>query len=132
MKINRSEEITQKYFSFIDQHIVDVVEGKVPDFMELNQIASHLNISHSHLSDTLQETTGHHPCHFYDLKIVEKAQLLLKDSNLSIATIAQKLTYDASNFSKFFKKFTGQTPGAFRKQQKIVVQIKSSEKFTTK
>ncbi|MNL40937.1 DNA-binding transcriptional regulator AraC [compost metagenome] len=114
----RSIQITRQYFEFLDQHVEDVASGKAADFLELNQIAKTLNISHSHLSDTLQETTGHHPCYFYDLKIVEKAKSLLTETDLSIAIIAKKLTYDPSNFSKFFKKFTGRTAGEFRKQQK--------------
>lgn len=115
--IKRSDEIANKYFAFLDQHIEDVATGQATDFLELNQIANALHISHSHLSDTLQQTTGHHPCHFYDLKIVDKAKSLLAETDLSIAVIARKLTYDPSNFGKFFKKFTGQTAGEFRKQQ---------------
>ncbi|WP_316807112.1 AraC family transcriptional regulator [Pedobacter agri] len=116
--IKRSAEITAAYFTFLDQHIEDVVNGQVLDFLELNQIAQALHISHSHLSDTLQQETGHHPCHFYDRKILNKAKSLLTDTNLSIAEIAKKLTYDPSNFGKFFKKFAGQTAGDFRRQHK--------------
>lgn len=116
----RSEEITNNYFAFLDQHIEEVINGKVADFLELNEIAKELYISHSHLSDTIQQTTGHHPCHFYDLKIIDKAKSLLADTDLSIAIIAKKLTYDPSNFGKFFKKFTGQTAGKYRKLQKIM------------
>lgn len=115
----RAAQITEQYFAFLDQHVEDVANGNVADFLELNQIANALHISHSHLSDTLQKSTGHHPCHFYDLKIVDKAKSLLKETDLSIAFIAKKLTYDPSNFSKFFKKFTGQTAGQFRAQQKL-------------
>lgn len=117
-KIKRSEEITTEYFAFLDQHIEDVVNGQTNDFLELNQIAKALHVSHSHLSDTLQQETGHHPCHFYDLKILDKAKTLLTNTDLSIAEIAKKLTYDASNFGKFFKKFSDQTAGEFRKQNK--------------
>lgn len=117
-KLKRSEKITTDYLAFLDQHIEDVVEGNVSDFLELNQIAKALHVSHSHLSDTLQKETGHHPCYFYDLKIVGKAKLLLTESDVSIAEIAKKLTYDPSNFGKFFKKFTGKTAGEFRKECK--------------
>lgn len=116
--IKRGEEITTKYFAFLDQHIDDVVNGQTNDFLEVNQIAKALNLSHSHLSDTLQQETGHHPCHFYDLKILDKAKTLLTNTDLSIAEIAKKLTYDPSNFGKFFKKFAGQTAGEFRKGNK--------------
>lgn len=117
-KAKRSEEITSEYFSFLDIHIEEVASGKVADFLELNQIAQLLHVSHTHFSDTIQKTTGHHPCHFYDLKIIEKAKQLLMQTDFSIASIAKRLTYDPSNFSKFFKKFVGQTPGQFRKENK--------------
>ncbi|KGT09606.1 AraC family transcriptional regulator [Elizabethkingia anophelis] len=113
--IKRSKEILTSYFAFLDQHIDDVVQGRVPEFMELNQIARELAVSHQHLSDTIQLETGHHPCHFYDEKIIDQAKKLLKETEVPIAQVAMQLTYDPSNFSKFFKKWTGQTPGNFRK-----------------
>lgn len=117
-KTKRSEEITSEYFAFLDIHIEEVASGKATDFLELNQIAQLLHVSHTHLSDTIQQTTGHHPCHFYDLKIIEKAKQFLIQTDLSIANVAKKLTYDPSNFSKFFKSWTGETPGNFRKLNK--------------
>ena len=116
--IKRSEEITKDYFAFLDNHLNDIVEGRVSKMMELNEIASAMFLSHTHLTDTIQQTMGHHPCHFYDLKIIEQSKKMLLTTKHSIADIANTLTYDPSNFSKFFKKFTGQTPGEFRKQHK--------------
>lgn len=116
--LKRSKEITQNYFQFLDKHIVDVVSGTVDQFMEINQIASELFLSHKHLSDTVQKETGNHPCHFYDLKIIDEAKSMLLGSDKSVSEIARILTYDPSNFSKFFKKFVGQTPGQFRKENK--------------
>lgn len=114
----RSEEITKNYLEFLDKHIADVICGNTTDFMEINQIASGLFISHKHLTDTVQKETGDHPCHFYDLKIVEQAKEMLLSTDKSISEIARILTYNPSNFLKFFKKFTGQTPGEFRKENK--------------
>ncbi|MGO1245139.1 MAG: helix-turn-helix domain-containing protein [Sphingobacterium sp.] len=113
--LKRSTEITDNYFQFLDDHIADVISGKIGDFMEINKIANELYISHKHLTDTVQKETGHHPCHFYDLKILDEAKRMLCETDKSIAEIANILTYDPSNFSKFFKKFIGQTPGQFRK-----------------
>lgn len=113
--LTRGEEITQTYFQFLDKHIADVISGTVDDFMEINQIAGELFITHKHLTDTVQKETGNHPCHFYDLKIIEQAKQMLFQTDKSVSEIARILTYDPSNFSKFFKKFTGQTPGQFRK-----------------
>jgi AraC-like DNA-binding protein len=43
---------------------------------------------------------------------------MLLETEKSVSEIAKILTYDPSNFSKFFKKFVGQTPGKFRKENK--------------
>ncbi|HMY84351.1 MAG TPA: AraC family transcriptional regulator [Saprospiraceae bacterium] len=116
--VKRSKEITENYFQFLEKHIADVVSGNESDFMEINEIAKHLFISHKHLSDTVQKETGNHPCHFYDLKILGEAKRMLSETDKSVAEIAKILTYDPSNFTKFFKKFVGQTPIKFRQENK--------------
>ncbi len=116
--LKRGKEITENYFQFLDKHIADVVSGNVSDFMEINKIASELFISHKHLIDTVQKETGNHPCHFYDLKIIDEAKRMLSETDKSVSEIAKILTYDPSNFSKFFKKFVGQTPIKFREENK--------------
>lgn len=117
----RSKEITKKYFAYLDKHIEEVVSGKLTEFKELNQIANELFISHSHLSDTIQKETGNHPCHFYELKIIEHAKKMLLETNSSIAEIARNFTYDPSNFSKFFKKYTQKTPKKWRVEEKTKI-----------
>ncbi|QIY90212.1 helix-turn-helix domain-containing protein [Chryseobacterium gallinarum] len=115
--IKRSEEITQQYFAFLEKHIKEVISGIVAEFMEVNEIAGQLAISHKHLTDTVKKETGKHPCFFYDEKIIQESQLMLITSDKSVAEIARIFTYDPSNFSKFFKKMTGITPGEFRRSK---------------
>ncbi|MCT3897575.1 helix-turn-helix transcriptional regulator [Elizabethkingia anophelis] len=116
----RGKEITERYLAFLDKHIDDVLKHRVSEFMELNKIALQLAISHNHLTDTVKNELGNHPCYYYDNKIIEKAKEFLVETELSIAEIARSLTYDPSNFSKFFKKWEGITPGEFRKNQKEI------------
>lgn len=113
-QLRRGEEITEQYFQLLDKHLLDIIEERSTEMMSLKQIAEALFVSHKHLTDTIQKTSGHHPCHFYDRKIINCAKKLLTETNRSVRDIALLLTYDPSNFSKFFKKMTGQTPGQFR------------------
>ena len=118
MKVaTRGAQITRQYLLFLDKHIDDVIQGRTMEFMALNKIAREIAVSPKHLCYTVQKEKGKHPGYFYNLKIIAKAKELLISSSLSIAKIASLLTYDASNFSKFFKKWTGETPGRFRKKR---------------
>ncbi len=106
--------ITHQYFKFLDTHLDSVISGESSEMIELNQIASELCVSHKYLIEVVKNETGKHPCYFYEYKILEKAQKLLVESELSIAKIAGILTYDPSNFGKFFKKYAGVSPGKWR------------------
>jgi AraC-like DNA-binding protein len=44
------------------------------------------------------------------------AKTMIEGTPLSIGDIARKLTYDPSNFTKFFKHFEGITPKQYREQ----------------
>ncbi len=115
---SRKFEMSDRYFRFLDQHLSDLVSGKATVMLELNDISRELCISHKHLIAIIQETRGQHPCHFYITKIIEKSQQLMINTTLSVAEIARMLTYDPSNFNKFFKKYVGQTPGQYRDKHK--------------
>lgn len=112
--LTRAEDIVRQYFDLLDGHLDDIVHGRAVQMMQLKQIASLLYVSHFHLTDVVKQTTGHHPCYFYDQKIIEIAKKMLATTTQPVSEIAMTLTYDPSNFSKFFKKMTGLTPGSFR------------------
>ena len=117
-KTTRNEEITTEYFAFLDRHLANLIAGKDIEMLEINEIAAQLFISAKDLSEKIKLTQGHHPCYFYDQKILSEAKKLMLETSLSVAEIARKLTYDPANFSKFFKKYSGVTPGQFRENQK--------------
>lgn len=117
--MQRDEQITATYFDFIDRHLDDLLSGKVIQMLELNEIADQLSVSHKQLIQLMKKQYGQHPCFFYDQKILDKSKQLLRDSDWPIAKIALRLTYDPSNFSKFFKKYTQQTPGQYRVQAQL-------------
>jgi AraC-like DNA-binding protein len=113
---SRSEEIFEKYLQLIDEHLQHVLDGKVDEMLELHAIAGRLFIHPTHLSNVIKNLTGKHPCYFYEHKILEAAKSLLHDRQHSIADVARILTYEPSNFTKWFKVYAGIKPSQYRKQ----------------
>ena len=92
----------------------DLKSGKADTTFEVQDIAALLHIHPTHLSNTIQEELKRSPCDIYEERLVNVAKELILTTNTSIAGIARQLTFDPSNFSKFFKHFTGTTPKKFR------------------
>ena len=110
----RQHEITADYMKAIDLHLAEFTSGKVTEMYEIRDFAAKLFIHPTHLSNTIKLTTGKHPCHFFEEKIMAIAKEKLQQNDKSIAEIAAYLTFDPSNFTKFFKRFGGQTPKQYR------------------
>jgi AraC family transcriptional regulator, regulatory protein of adaptative response / methylphosphotriester-DNA alkyltransferase methyltransferase len=110
----RQHEITSDYLAALDTHLLDIVEGRATEMLEIKDLAKLLHIHPIHLSNTIKLATGLHPCHFYEEKIMAIAKAMLKKNEQSISAIANLLTYDPSNFTKFFKRFEHQTPKQYR------------------
>lgn len=126
----RQYEITETFLKVLDAHLLDLVEGNVTEMFEIRDIAKVMHIHATHLTDTVKHTTGLHPCAFFQDKIIAIAKGMLEQNELSINAIATLLTYDPSNFTKFFKRFTQQTPKQYREAFFAMQRLKITEAVT--
>lgn len=110
----RQHEITADYLNILDRHLADLLAGRVTDMYEIRDVADVMNIHPTHLSNTIKLTTGRAPCYFFEEKIMTIARTMLVDTQRSVADIAATLTFDPSNFTKFFKRFQGVNPKQYR------------------
>ncbi|WP_324678223.1 AraC family transcriptional regulator [Hymenobacter sp. GOD-10R] len=113
--LSRQAEILTRFEQVLEQHLDDLLAGRVEKMHELQDFAAALCLHPGHLSQVIKLASGQHACQFYQQKIVRVTKNLLTNSDLSIGDIAHRLDYDVSNFTKFFKRFTGFTPSAYRK-----------------
>ena len=60
------------------------------------------------------------------------AKRMLTETNVTIAQIAANLTFDPSNFTKFFKHFEGITPKQFRDKLNLKTSYQKTETLTIK
>ncbi len=126
----RQHEITQDFLKELDKHILDISEGKAEEMLEIRDFADKLNIHPTHLSNTVKLTTGKAPCDFFEERIMKVAKSMLQDNTKSVAEIARFLTFDPSNFTKFFKRFEGLTPKQYREQMFLAELLEKTETVT--
>jgi AraC family transcriptional regulator, regulatory protein of adaptative response / methylphosphotriester-DNA alkyltransferase methyltransferase len=113
----RKKQIAKQYLQELDKHIQSLKRGEEDKALEIKDFAAMLHIHPIHLSNTIKEVTGESTCDHYENRLLKIAKELLVETDLSIAAIARQLTYDPSNFTKFFKTYTGTTPKKFRDTQ---------------
>lgn len=111
----RQHEIFADYMKEIDIHLDDVMHDRAEYMFEIRDFAEKLFIHPTHLSNTIKLTTGKSPCFFFEEKIMDIARKMLKE-HIPINEVATKLTFDPSNFTKFFKRFEGLTPKQYKEQ----------------
>ncbi|SHJ60750.1 AraC-type DNA-binding protein [Hymenobacter daecheongensis DSM 21074] len=126
----RQHEITADFLRLVSEHLADIVAGRATEMLEIRDFADQLHIHPTHLSNTLKLTTGHSPCYFFEARIMEVAREQLRDSTQPVAAIAAGLTFDPSNFTKFFKRFAGCTPKQYREQEWETRRLQKTETVT--
>lgn len=93
---------------FIDQNL----DKKIT----LDDLANQICLSADYFSKIFNEIMGIRPMEYVSRKRIERAQMLLITTNLSISQIAEKVgIYNNSYFSTLFKKYTLSTPETYKK-----------------
>jgi AraC family transcriptional regulator, transcriptional activator of pobA len=105
----RSIEITKTFKQLLRRNFKEM---KRP-----SEYAMQLNITTSHLNDTVRTVTGFPVTYYIQHELMREAQRLLYHSDLSVKEIADILGFeDAKYFNRLFGKVIGVSPGAFRKK----------------
>lgn len=126
----RQQEITSDFLKEIDKHLLDIIEGRAMEMFEIRDLAQLLHIHPTHLANTIKHTTGKSACYFFEDKILTISKRMLEENTMPISAIASLLTYDPSNFTKFFKRFTGETPKGYRDRFLMQQAVKKTETVT--
>lgn len=80
------------------------------------EFARHMNITVSHLNDTIKSITGFSLTYHIQQENISEAKRLLDYSALTVKEIADELGFeDEKYFNRLFSKVVGMAPGVFRK-----------------
>jgi two-component system, response regulator YesN len=110
-KREESFKNANRIFGFIKTYTEQHLSGD----LSLTRFADLLHFHPFYLSRLFKQVTGKSLTEYVTGVKAEKAKELLKESNFKINEIAVTLGFEtASYFTRFFKKFTGQTPQEYR------------------
>lgn len=106
-KIDVKDDRIHKSLAYIRKHL------DLP--LDINHLAVEACMSKDHFIRIFKHATGETPNVYITKRKLEKAELILVTTDLSIKAIANMLAYeDYSYFNRLFKKHTGVTPQQYR------------------
>lgn len=112
-----SQQIKTKNISnrLVNQAI-HYLEERYAEPLTVGEIARHLNISSSYLSQCFKKETGVSMKRYLTMRRMQRAKQLLLTTDDSVISVALAVGYDDyRQFSKMFKVYTGVTPAQCRK-----------------
>lgn len=113
--LSRKHEIAAAFFDLLDQHIEDIVTGRINYVFKIKDFAEQISIDAGHFSNVIKLITKRSPTDFIEERLMAEAETMLNDNTMSIDDIAHKLTFrDPKTFEKVFISVTGKTPGQHR------------------
>ena len=108
---NRDESFLARVVRFVKEHYTQPVSSEL--------LCKKFHCSRSHLSHTFNSGMGCSLSAYVTSLRLESAKLLLSSSFLSVTEIAFSVGFsDCNYFSSVFKKATGFSPSAYRKQHR--------------
>ncbi len=106
-RIEKFEKVLESYFNDNEE-----LQKGMPT---VQNVADHLNVSASYLSDMLRSLTGFNIQQHIHNKVIETAKEILSTTNLSVSEIAYHMGFEyPQSFTRLFKSKTNQTPVEFR------------------
>ena len=96
---------------------IDYIKNHYGDKFELEDLAAHVSLSKGYLIKKFKQRTGQTPMQYALTLKIDKAKMLIEQTDLPIAAIMEDLGFfDSAHFSKVFKAHTGYAPKIFRRK----------------
>ncbi len=103
----------------ISKQVIAFLKDNLHRSLDIAEICRALNYNKSYLFRQFKQSTNCSIMAYFTKMKMERAKRLLRESDLSVTEIADKLAFDTPNyFSKTFKKITGFTPLQYKKMHK--------------
>jgi AraC family transcriptional regulator of arabinose operon len=122
------EEVHDYSYQVYVEHSLEYIEHNYNKNIKVQGIADYIGINRSYLTNCFKSILNISPQEYILNYRMNQASTLLKNTNLPINEIANKVGYDdALNFSKCFKKVIGDSPTDFRNSTENLVTLSSRD-----
>ena len=123
--IFRSEEQLLNDVPFLLKKVVKYIEENISSRIDINELAQMTRWSSQHFIRVFTQFMGDTPYQFILKKKMEKAKVLITETDISMKDIAFDLGFlSYGNFCKIFKRETGKNPDEYRKFNSMLNYIK--------
>lgn len=100
----------------LSERFILLAAQRARDHRPVEDYADELNVSRDRLGSAVKRATGVSPRAYLHRLLLRDAMELLANTGMPISQVAFRLGFaDPAYFTRFFKRETGQNPGAFRK-----------------
>ena len=121
LRVAEAKKTPKNYYSPAISRVIDYIYHGKNKTLTLNQLASLVNLTPKYLSALFHKETGQTLTVFIHKVLIEKAQNLLAHSDYSLGEISTYLNFSSqSYFISIFKRYTGITPGQYRKMHRQI------------
>jgi AraC-like DNA-binding protein len=112
---NASARVTSLFIELLERQFPIETPGQRLRLRTARDYADRLAVHVNHLNKVLRETTGRTTTELIGGRVVQEAEVLLRQTNWTVSEIADSLGFaEVAHFSNFFKRQTAMAPGAFR------------------
>lgn len=102
------------------QEVTSLLNEHIYSTLSINEICNKVAYSKTYLFRIFKEKTGKTIMEYYLQLKVDKAKQLLRENELSVKEISEKLAFNTPDyFTKTFKRITGLTPLAYKKRSNL-------------
>lgn len=116
LRVADTKKTEKNYYSPTISRVIDYIYHGKNNTLTLNQLASLVNLTPKYLSAQFHKEAGQTLTVFIHHVLIEKAQNLLAYSDYSLGEISTYLNFSSqSYFTSIFRRYTGVTPGQYRK-----------------
>ena len=115
------------------KYAVDYISEHYSEKVKINDLASYIGVSRSYLTSSFRKSMGCSPQEFLVKLRMEKAQSLLRKTDMPISSVAGAVGYsDQLAFSKMFKKYYKVSPKDYRGMEDELLICSEKGEFETR